>query len=74
MPARRCCAANCEGTEHLYSWPSDPSLAAKWTKFVTVKLKNFTLSSNTRICFRHFAERMFANYVQYKTMKEHNIK
>lgn len=74
MAPRTCAAANCEGTEHVYSWPSNPVLSSRWTAFVKDKVANFSKNSRSVLCFRHFTEDMFVNYGQYKLLKNEKIR
>ena len=65
----RCAAANCEATDHLYSWPPESQCVrrAAWTRFVNVTVKSFQWKPTSRLCFRHFkAPDDFTNYTQYR--------
>ena len=66
----RCCAANCEGTDHLYRFPKDLVLRSAWVRFIKTRLKSFTApSTKTALCFRHFTTESFSNYGQYVMTK-----
>ena len=66
-------AANCEGAEHVYSWPKDLLRKRKWTAFVTQKVVNFAFKTNSVLCFRHFSPKCFSNLSHYKLMPESPI-
>ncbi|KAF6028430.1 hypothetical protein EB796_013271 [Bugula neritina] len=66
----RCCAANCEGTDHLYRFPKDLVLRSAWVRFIKTRLKSFTApSTKTALCFRHLTTESFSNYGQYVMTK-----
>ena len=71
---RYCAAAYCDGTEHLQSFPSDPIVKDKWIRFLKVHQKNIKITSNSRLCFRHFKPKDFTNYGHYKMMKDEIVR
>ncbi|XP_057682231.1 uncharacterized protein LOC130909582 isoform X4 [Corythoichthys intestinalis] len=64
MP-RRCVAMYCSQSKgKLYEWPKD-SRARKWTSFVRTKRMNFTPSSSSVLCYKHFKDTCFHNRSAY---------
>ena len=64
---RSCEAANCEERQkHLYKWPTDPKVAAAWTRFVSQKRANFKPDRQSSLCFKHFKDDDFVNFGMYK--------
>ncbi|XP_057717308.1 tryptase-like isoform X5 [Corythoichthys intestinalis] len=50
--------------EKLYEWPKD-TRARKWTSFVRTKRMNFTPSSSSFLCCKHFEDACFLNRSAY---------
>ncbi|XP_057709542.1 uncharacterized protein LOC130927604 [Corythoichthys intestinalis] len=64
MP-RRCVAMFCShSNDKLFEWPKD-TRARKWTSFVRTKRMNFTPSSSSVICYKHFEDACFLNRTAY---------
>ncbi|XP_077357363.1 uncharacterized protein LOC144004212 [Festucalex cinctus] len=62
---RRCVAMYCsQAKEKLYEWPKD-NRARKWTTFVRAKRMNFTPSSKSVLCYKHFEDACFLNQSAY---------
>ncbi|XP_077395013.1 uncharacterized protein LOC144031565 [Festucalex cinctus] len=63
---RRCVAMYCSQSKHkLYEWPKD-NRARKWTAFVRTMRINFTPSSKSLLCYKHFEDTCFRNQVAYE--------
>ncbi|XP_077374118.1 uncharacterized protein LOC144016658 [Festucalex cinctus] len=53
-----------QAKEKLYEWPKD-NRARKWTTFVRAKRMNFTPSSKSVLCYKHFEDACFLNQSAY---------
>ncbi|XP_067949076.1 uncharacterized protein [Watersipora subatra] len=70
-------AANCNGVEHLFSWPSAekrPDLYRAWNNWVKMDVKNFVFSNYSCLCFRHFQDDMFSNLFAYSRCHQSTLK
>ena len=73
MPKRTCAAAYCDSTTKLFQWPdlnSRPELHKAWTNWVKTDVINFKLTSNSRLCCKHFSQDCFTNLYRYATERE----
>ena len=65
MP-RRCIVGGCSNTEvPLHRWPTNPSLASQWKRFVRDTRSDFTPSATSLVCCLHFELSSFVNILAW---------